>query len=71
MVLNDLVCSELIASSRVKFTISPLGFKHRLECEKFESENVKKVKFSDHILFVTHLRREFDERDQRYLYISR
>ena len=34
-----------MASSRVEFTISPLGFEHSLECEKIESENVKKVKF--------------------------
>ena len=69
MVLNDLVCSELKASSRAKFTISPLGFEHSPEFEKFESKSVKKVKFlRSYFRFVTHLPREVDGRDQRYLF---
>ena len=54
---------ELIAASLVKFTISQLGFEQSPGCEKFESQNFKKIKFL-HLcfIFVTYLQRKVDGR---------
>ena len=47
--LNDLYSPELTAA---KFTISPMGFEHSPGCEKFESQNLRKLNFS---VLISHL----------------
>ena len=59
----DLYYPELTAASLAKFTISALGLEHSPGCEKFESQNFKKIKFlRSYFTFVTYLPREVDER---------
>ena len=62
-VLNDLYSPELAAASLAKFIILPVSFEHSLGCEKFESQNFKKIKFLRYyFIFVTYLPREVDGR---------
>ena len=56
--LSDLYSPELTAVSLTKFTTSPVGFEHLPGCEKFKSQNFKKIKFLCSYLFVTYLPRE-------------
>ena len=61
--MNDLHFPELTAASLAKFMISPLSFEHGLGCEKFESENFKKVKtLRPYFISVAYLPREIDGR---------
>ena len=61
--MNDLHFPELTAASLAKFMISSLGFEHSSGCEKFESENFKKVKsLRSYFIFVAYLPREVDGR---------
>ena len=63
MVLNDLYSPKLTAASLAKFTISPVGVTHSSGCEKFESQNFKKIKFlRSYFTFVSYLSREVDGR---------
>ena len=51
------------AASLAKLTISPVAFQHSQGCEKFESQNFKKIKFRhSYFIFVTYLPRKFDGR---------
>ena len=61
---------EETVASFAKFTISPVRFKHSSRCEKFESQNFKKIKFlhSD-FRFVAFLPREVDGRVISELYL--
>ena len=69
--MNDLFSPGLTAASLAKFTISPVGFEHSSECEKFESQNLKKIKLlRSYFIFVTYLPREVDGRVISEIYFS-
>ena len=57
-VLNDLYSPELTAACLAKFTISSVGFEHSPGCEKFESQNFRKMKLLlSYFILVTYLPR--------------
>ena len=69
--LNDLYSQEPRTASLVKFSSSPLRFEHIPGCQKFRSENFKKVKFLRYyFIFVTYLPSEVGRRIMSEIYFG-